>query len=72
MGEERRSYDADIAVIKDNMKDVKEQVKEIHEVLTKDGLITTVALNKQTINRLVAWLMLISGGMAGAFWKMFK
>jgi len=62
---ERRSYDADIAVIANNVEHMQ---KDVTEVLTRNGLITTVALNKQSIKRVWWWvgslsLTLVSCGL---------
>ena len=66
--DETESRDTDIALIKDDMSYLRESMKEIHDILTKNGLITTVALNKQSIKRVWWWvgsisLTFISGGL---------
>jgi hypothetical protein len=61
-------YEADIAVMKDNLKDVREDTKEILAVLKGDngqGLTTKVALNKQAVNRAWWWLGVLSLSILG-------
>ena len=54
--DETESHDTDIALIKNDMIYLRESMKEIHDVLTKNGLITTVALTKQSVKRLWWWV----------------
>jgi len=68
---ETESYYTDIALIQKDVAYMRERMKEIHEVLTKNGLITTVALNKRSIKLLVGWMTIISGSIAGIFWRVF-
>ena len=54
--DETENYDTDIALIKNDMIYLRESMAEIHDVLTKNGLITTVALTKQSVKRLWWWV----------------
>ena len=53
---ETESHDTDIALIKNDMIYLRESMKEIHDVLTKNGLITTVALTKQSVKSWWWWV----------------
>ena len=53
---ETENYDTDIALIQKDMIYLRDSMKEIHDVLTRNGLITTVALTKQSVKRLWWWV----------------
>lgn len=68
MAEERRSYDADIAAIKTSLKSNNEMTHEIHKAIYGNGgqgLLTNVALNRQSIKRAWWWLGGISMSILG-------
>ena len=71
---ERRSYDAHIAVIKNDIKHLNGKVDRILKFLegnedSEKGLVTKVALNRQSIRRLMGWLTIISIAILALFGK---
>ena len=68
MNAERRSYDADIAAIRTSLTSNNEMTKDIHKAIYGNGgngLLTNVALNRQSIKRAWWWLGSLSAALIG-------
>uniref|UniRef100_A0A6M3IL24 Uncharacterized protein n=1 Tax=viral metagenome TaxID=1070528 RepID=A0A6M3IL24_9ZZZZ len=61
--------------IKDDIKEIKETVKDIYKILNgngSEGIVTKVALNRQSIKRAWIWLGSISLGIMGIAFFVIK
>jgi hypothetical protein len=68
-GEERRAEAPDFARLHEDMVEIKATLKDIFKILNgngQEGLITKVAINRSSINRVWWWLSAISLSIAGA------
>uniref|UniRef100_A0A6M3L084 Uncharacterized protein n=1 Tax=viral metagenome TaxID=1070528 RepID=A0A6M3L084_9ZZZZ len=61
--------------IKDDIREIKETVKDIYKILNgngSEGIVTKVALNRQSIKRAWIWLGSISIGIMGIAFFVIK
>ena len=68
MTEEYCKYEGEIAVLKESVPRIEKKIDNLTELLTgnsKEGLVTRVALLRQSINKAWWWLGAISLGLIG-------